>query len=57
MSLTRAWSPRGVSAALGLYVDACGFEYEPPARVGFDDDDGGDVCCRAWADRWRAPPT
>ena len=42
---------------LGLYVDACGFEYEPPARVGFDDDDGGDVCCRAWADRWRAPPT
>jgi len=42
---------------LGLYVDACGFEYEPPARVGFDDDDGGDVCCRAWADRWHAPPT
>ena len=42
---------------LGLYVDACGFEYEPPARAGFDDDDGGDVCCRAWADRWRPPPT
>jgi predicted GNAT family N-acyltransferase len=42
-----------VKPLLALYVDRCGFEYEPPAKASFDDDDGGDVCCRAWAHRWR----
>ncbi|MDA9081639.1 GNAT family N-acetyltransferase, partial [Candidatus Dependentiae bacterium] len=42
-----------VKPLLALYVDRCGFEYEPPAKASFDDDDDGDVCCRAWAHRWR----